>query len=243
MRNVLTIAQREFRHYFISPIAYAVAIFLFVVLGILFYVNVRFVMATGQAPPDGRVVMGWMVFLLIWTTPFLTMRLIAEEAGSGTLELLLTAPLRDWELVLGKWLGALGFVAVLLLVRWIYPVVLHRMTTPGIDQGVLLVAYLGVVLMMSAVLAIGVMVSAFFRNSVAAGFATLAVILVLWVIGSLASGYGGLNEIVRYLSFSDHFFDNLYQGVLDLSDLLYYLSLTVLALFAASQVVEARRWR
>jgi ABC-2 type transport system permease protein len=243
MRNALTIARREFRHYFVSPIAYAVAIFLFVILGILFYDRVTFYMLTGQAPPDGRVVMGWLAFFLVWTAPFLTMRLIADETASGTIELLLTAPIRDWELVLGKWLGALGFVGLLLAVTWIYPIILHRMTTPGIDQAVLLVAYLGVALMTGAVLAIGVLVSAFFRNSVAAGFATLAVVLVLWVISSLASGYGGVNEVVRYLSFSDHFFDNLYQGVLDLSDILYYLSLTGLALFAASQVVESRRWR
>ena len=243
MRNAWTIAQREFRHYFVSPIAYAVAIFLFLVLGILFYDQVSFGMVTGQIPPDGRVVMGYMVSLLVWTTPFLTMRLIAEEAGSGTIELLLTAPIRDWELVLGKWLGALGFVGVLLAVSWVYPIVLHRMTTPGIDQGVLLVAYFGVLLLMGAVLAIGVLVSAFFRNSLAAGFTTLAVVLVLWLIGSLASGYGGVNEVLRYLGFLDHFSDNLYQGVIDLSDVVYYMSLTVLALFSASQVVESRRWR
>jgi len=177
MQNSWTIARREFRHYFVSPIAYAVAIFLFVVLGILFYVNVSFGMATGQIPPDGRVVMGPMVTLLLLTVPFLTMRLIAEEAGSGTIELLLTAPIRDWELVLGKWLGAIGFIGLLLAITWIYPIVLHRMTTPGIDQGVLLVAYLGLLLMMSSIVAIGVMVSAFFRNSLAAGFATLTVIL------------------------------------------------------------------
>ncbi|HKY84109.1 MAG TPA: ABC transporter permease [Anaerolineales bacterium] len=243
MQNSWTIARREFRHYFVSPIAYAVAIFLFVVLGILFYVNVSFGMATGQIPPDGRVVMGPMVTLLLLTVPFLTMRLIAEEAGSGTIELLLTAPIRDWELVLGKWLGAIGFIGLLLAITWIYPIVLHRMTTPGIDQGVLLVAYLGLLLMMSSIVAIGVMVSAFFRNSLAAGFATLTVILILWVIGGLASGYGGANEVLRYLSFGDHLFDNLFQGVLDLSDVLYYGSLTVLSLFVASQVVESHRWR
>ena len=243
MRNAWTIARREFRHYFVSPIAYAVAIFLFVVLGILFYVTVSFGVATGQIPPDGRVVMGYLVYLLLWTAPFLTMRLIAEEAASGTIELLLTAPIRDWELVLGKWLGAMGFAGLLLALTWIYPIVLHRMTTPGIDQGTLLVAYFGLFLMTGAILAIGVMISAFFRNTLAAGFATLAVVLVLWVIGGLASGYGGVNEIVRYLSFSDHLFDNLLQGVIDLSDVVYYVSLTVLALFAASQIVESRRWR
>lgn len=243
MRNVWTIARREFRHYFVSPIAYAVALFLFVVLGILFYVNVSFGVQTGQITPDGRIVMGPMVTLLLLTTPFLTMRLIAEEAASGTIELLLTAPIRDWELVVGKWLGGMGFIGLLLAITWIYPIVLHRMTTPGIDQGVLIAAYLGVLLMVSAIVGIGVMVSAFFRNSLAAGFVTLAVILILWVIGGLASGTGGVNEVVRFLSFGDHLFDNLFQGVVDLGDVLYFLSLTVLSLFVASQVVESRRWR
>lgn len=243
MRNAWIIAGREFRHYFISPVAYAAALFLFAVLGILFYVSVSFGLQTGQIPPDGRIVMGPMVTLLLLTTPLLTMGLIAGEQGSGTMELLLTSPIRDWELVLGKWAGAMGFFGLLLALTWIYPVLLHRISTPGIDQGLLVVAYLGLFLMMSAIVAIGVAVSAFFRNPLAAGFTTLAVILVLWVIGGFASGAGGANEVVRYLSFGDHFYDNLYRGVLDLSDVLYYLSSTVFALFVASQAIESRRWR
>jgi ABC-2 type transport system permease protein len=243
MRNVWIVARREFRHYFVSPIAYAVALFLFVVLGILFYVNVSFGLQTGQITPDGRLVLGPMVTLLLLTVPFLTMRLIAEESATGTIELLLTAPIRDWELVLGKWFGAMGFIGLLLALTWIYPVLLHRMTTPGIDQGVLVAAYLGVFLMVGAIVAIGVMVSAFFRNSLAAGFTTLALVLILWVIGGLASGASGANEIVRFLSFGDHLFDNLFQGVVDLGDVLYYVSLTILSLFVGSQVVESRRWR
>jgi ABC-2 type transport system permease protein len=243
MHTAWVIARREFRHYFVSPVAYAVAAFLFLVLGILFYVNLSFGVQSGQIPPDGRVVMGPMITLLLLTTPFLTMRLIADEAGTGTLELLLTAPIRDWELVLGKWLGAMGFIGLLLVITWIYPILLQRMTTPGIDQGVLVVAYLGVFLMMGAIVAMGVLVSAFFRNPLAAGFATLAVLLVLWVIGGLASGYGGVNEVLRYLSFGDHLYDSLYQGVLNVGDVLYFVSLTVFGLFLASQVVESRRWR
>lgn len=243
MHNIWTIARREFRHYFVSPIAYAVALFLFAVLGIMFYVSVSFGVQTGQITPDGRIVLGPMVTLLLLTTPFLTMRLIAEETGSGTIELLLTAPLRDWELVLGKWLGAMGFLTVLLALTWIYPILLHRMSTPGIDQGTLVAAYFGVWLMLGAIVGIGVMVSALFRNSLAAGFVTLAVILLLWVIGGMASGSGGSSEVVRFLGFGDHLFDNLFQGVVDLGDVLYFVSLTVLSLFAASQIVESRRWR
>jgi ABC-2 type transport system permease protein len=97
--------------------------------------------------------------------------------------------------------------------------------------------------MVSAMVGIGVMVSAVFRNSLAAGFVTVALILLLWVIGGLASGSGGANEVVRYLGFGDHLFDNLFQGVVDLGDVLYFVSLTVLSLFIAGQLVESRRWR
>jgi ABC-2 type transport system permease protein len=156
---------------------------------------------------------------------------------------LLTAPVRDWELVVGKWLGALGFMVALMAVTWVYPLILHRMTNPGIDQGVLVSAYLGLVLMVAAILAIGTLVSAFFRSTLAAAGATLAVILLLWIIGGFASGAGGANELARYLSFVSHFYDNFYRGVVDLQDVVYYVSLTVLTLFLASQVVESRRWR
>jgi ABC-2 type transport system permease protein len=220
-----------------------VALFLFVVLGILFYANIAFGMQSGQITPDGRVVLGPMTTLLLLTVPFLTMRLIADETGSGTIELLLTAPLRDWELVVGKWLGAMGFLTLLLALTWIYPILLHRMTTPGIDQGTLLAAYLGVLLMVSAIVGVGVMVSAIFRNSLAAGFTTVALILLLWVVGGLGTGSGSANEVVRYLGFGDHLFDNLFQGVVDLGDVVYFLSLTVLSLFLATQIVESRRWR
>ena len=243
MRNVWIIAGRELRHYFISPMAYVLALLLYLILGGLFAINVYFGLQTGQVSPDGRLVIGPMVTILIFTTPIVTMRLLAEEQSSGTIELLLTAPVRDWELVVGKWLGALGFMTALMAVTWVYPLILHRMTEPGIDQGILVSAYLGLVLMVAAILAIGTLISAFFRSTLAAAGATLAVILLLWIIGGFASGAGGANELARYLSFVSHFYDNFYRGVIDLQDIVYYLSLTALALFLGSQVLESRRWR
>jgi ABC-2 type transport system permease protein len=243
VRNVWIIAGREFRHYFISPMAYVLAFLLFLILGGLFAINVYFGMESGQVSPDGRLVLGPMVTILIFTTPIVTMRLLAEEQSTGTIELLLTAPVRDWELVVGKWLGSFGFLLALTSVTWVYPLILHRMTDPGIDQGTLVAAYLGVALMVAAILAIGTLISAFFKSSLAAAGATLAVILLLWIIGGFASGVGGANEIARYLSFVSHFYDNFYRGVIDLKDVVYYVSLTGLSLFLASQVMESRRWR
>jgi ABC-2 type transport system permease protein len=128
-------------------------------------------------------------------------------------------------------------------VTWIYPLIIHRMTTPGIDQGVLVSAYLGMVLMVSAMLALGLVGSALFSSSVAAFFAGLAALLALWIVGGLGSGVGLASQVAGYLGLMDHFYDNLYRGILELSDVLYYLSLTALGLFAATQIVESRRWR
>jgi ABC-2 type transport system permease protein len=243
MRNVWIIASREFRHYFISPIAYALATMLYLILGGIFFINVYYGLQTGQITPDGRIVIGAMVTILLFTTPGITMRLLSDEYRMGTMELLLTAPVRDWELVVGKWLGAFGFMFVVLAVTWVYPLILHRMTSPGIDQGTLVAAYVGLLLMVGAMLAIGVFISALFRSPVAALFVTLGVMLGLWIVGGLASSGGTLGQLAGYLSFVDHYYNNFYLGVLDLGDAVYFLSMTALALFLGTQVVEARRWR
>ncbi len=243
MRNIWIIAGRELRRYFVSPVAYAVAAMLYLILGVIFFINIYFGLQTGQINPDGRMVMGPMVTILLFVAPALTMRLIADEARMGTLELLLTAPVRDWELVVGKWLGVFGFMVGVIAVTWIYPLILHRMTNPGIDQGVLITAYLGLVLLVGSMLAVGVFVSSLFDNPMAAFFTTLAILLGLWVISGLGSGAGTASEIIRYLGIVDHYYDYLYRGIINLPDVVYFLSLTSLALFLGTQAVESRRWR
>ncbi|MEW6569179.1 MAG: ABC transporter permease subunit [Chloroflexota bacterium] len=243
MRNAWIIARREFRQYFVSPVAYAVAAMILLILGGIFAINMYVGMMTGQVNPDGRMVVGPLVTILIFAIPAITMRLLADEHRMGTIELLLTAPLRDWELVLGKWLGAMGFMLVILAATWVYPLILQRLTTPGIDQGALVSAYVGLILLVSAVVALGVLISSLFTSPVPAFFTTLGLLLILWIVGNFAQGSGGVSDILRYLSLIDHYYGNLYRGVLDLSDSIYFLSLTALALFLGSQVVEARRWR
>jgi ABC-2 type transport system permease protein len=137
----------------------------------------------------------------------------------------------------------MGFMLILLLATWVYPLILHRLTSPGIDQGVLVSAYLGLVLMAASMVAIGVFISSLFTSSVAAFFVTLLALLALWIIGIFGRGAGTGSELLSYLSFVDHYYSNFYQGLLDLSDAIYYVSLTALALLLGSQVVEARRWR
>jgi len=249
MRNVTTIASREFRRFFVSPEAYAVAAVFLLILGGIFFLNVYYGLQTGQVEPDGRTVLNPLVTILLFATPAITMRLLADEQRMGTIELLLTAPIRDWELVVGKWLGAMGFMLLLLGVTWVYPIIMNGMTqvvgqeTGGIDQGVLVSAYLGLILMTGALLAIGVFVSSLFRSPVAAFFVTLGVLLGMWILGGFGSGAGTGAEIIRYLSLVNHYYDNMYRGVLVVSDMLFYVSLTALALFLGSQITEARRWR
>jgi ABC-2 type transport system permease protein len=243
MRNVWIIASKEFRQYFISPVAYAIATLIFLILGGIFFINVYFALRGSQIDPDGRLVVGPLVTILLFATPAVTMRLLAEEQRMGTIELLLTAPIRDWEVVVGKWLGALLFMLVVIAFTWVYPFILNRMTDPGIDQGVLVSAYLGLVLLLSSMLAVGVLVSAMFKNPVAAFFVALALLLGMWIVGGLGSGTGLASQVVSNLSLVDHYYNNLYRGIINAPDVLYFVSLTILSLVLGSQVVESRRWR
>ena len=216
---------------------------MFLILGGIFSLNIYLGLPSGQITPDGRMVLQPLVLILVFVTPAITMRLLADEQRMGTLELLLTAPVRDWELVVGKWLGSFGFMLSIVAVTWVYPLIIHRLTSPGIDQGVLVSAYLGVVLMVAAMLALGLVGSALFSSSVAAFFAGLAMLLGLWIIGGVGSGGGPISQVAGYLGLMDHFYNNLYRGILEASDILYYLSLTGLGLFLATQIIESRRWR
>jgi ABC-2 type transport system permease protein len=243
MRNIWTIAQREFRLYFSTPIAYMVAFMILLVLGFIFYANLAAAMVQGFAPGVDAV-LNPLVTLLLFGVPAITMRLIADEQRMGTIELLLTAPVRDYELVVGKWLGGFLFLLILIVVTLIFPFVLNNLVDPGIDQGPLLTGYLGLILLSAALVAIGVAVSALFSNQIAAFFATLGVLLLLWLIGMPAQAMGSVGGgLLSYLDFSSHYYQTLYRGVIDLADIVYYLSVTALALFLGTMVVEVRRWR
>lgn len=249
MRNAWTIASREYRHYFISPIAYIIALLILLITGIYFVLIVFLASQSalsmgGAAPPGTNAVMWVMAYLFLLALPALTMRLMAEEHRSGTLELLLTSPVRDWELVVGKWLGSFLFILTIIAVTLIYPVVLNNLVTPGIDQGMMVANYLGIILVAAAFLSIGTAISSFFNNQFAAFFATIAVLFFLWwVIGWPAAVMQGGGEIFHYLSMSEHFYNNFLAGKVLLTDIIYYLSLTALGLFLGTVAVEIRRWQ
>lgn len=243
MRNIWIVAKKEFSQYFSSPIAYSVAFLLLGIVGILF--TLTLLQSSAENPPDTRNITYGTAFLLMWCIPALTMRLIADEVRMGTMELLLTAPLRDYELVVGKWLGAFLFTLVLIAVTLIFPIILNAMTENGIDQLLLISNYVGVILVAAAFLGLGIGISAIFSNQIAALLTTLALFIVLWwLIGAPASllQQGG-GDVFRYMSFSTQFSNNFIAGSVSPSSIVYFLSLTGVGLFIATTAVEIRRWR
>ncbi len=250
MRNIWTIANREYKHYFISPIAYIVGLLILLVLGIYFLLilfqvaSSAFYMGT-TTPPDTSDVLGLLPFMLLFAVPALTMRLLAEEHRTGTLELMLTSPIEDWELIIGKWLGAFLFLLTIILITLVFPIILNTwLVDPGIDQKLMLSNYLGVILVTAAFLSIGTAISSLFKNQLAAMFATMVTLFTLWyLIGWPAYVMQGGGEIFSYLSLSTHFFDGFLTGSVSLGDVIYYISWTVLGLFVGTAAIEMRRWQ
>jgi ABC-2 type transport system permease protein len=230
--------------YFASPVAYVVAFTLLFILGLLFSGYFRGAAAFGGSPDLVSWVLGPFSTLMLFFTPAITMRLLAEEQRTGTIELLLTAPVRDWELVVGKWLAALALVSVMILLTGIYGLILNSYSEPGLDLAATLVAYLGFFLMVAGILAVGVFVSSLFTNQIAAFFVTLAIMLALWVLSfTFQNETGALATVMNYIDYSGRYYDNFQRGVIDLTDLTYFTSVIVLFLFLAARSVESRRWR
>jgi ABC-2 type transport system permease protein len=247
MNNIWTIAKREYKLYFASPVAYLMTFFILLVVGAIFYFFglERAALQSGYVP-GVDIVLGPMATMLIFITPAITTRLLAEEQRIGTIELLLTAPVRDWELVVGKWLGGFLLLATIIAITLVYPMILHQMVEPGIDQGPLITGYLGILLMSAALVAIGVFISSLFNNQIAAFVATLGVMIFMWwiitPIGQVMGAASSLSELIIYLGLQEHIYTNLIIGILDLKDVTYFLSLTALSLFFGTMSVEIRRW-
>ncbi len=248
MRNIWTIAKREYDHYFNSPIAYVVAAGILLLLGgyfaaIISAANQQALFGGGFAP-DVAPINGLFAFLLVLAIPALTMRLLADETRSGTIELLLTAPVRDFELVVGKWLGSLLFVLTIIAITLVYPIILNNLVDPGIDQKAMLSSYLGMILVAASLLALGTGFSAVFSNQVAAFFVSLVTFIVLWwLIGVPASMTTSGGEFFSYLVINSHFDSTLNTGTIYVADLVYFFSLIAVGLFTGTMAIETRRWR
>ena len=241
MTNIFVIAKRELNSYFVSPIAY-VAVAVYLVISGLIFVYVVNGMATYGAPVDMQGQFGNMVFLLLIFAPPLTMRLLAEEQRMGTLELLLTSPVRDWEVVAGKYLGSLGVLLLTVVITFAYGLLLK--IHGNADVGPMAAGYLGLFLVGATLMSIGVLASSLTQNQVVAAVIAFVTTLVLWIIGSTSQMMANLtaSQVLAQLDFFDHT-TNFWRGVIDTNDIVYFLSMIALALFVATRVLEMRRWR
>lgn len=244
MRKVWIIARKEYNSYFNSPVAYAMAAALLFAIGVLFAGDVYYAGLFPEFVPTIDRVIQIAVAMMIFILPALTMRLVADESRQGTIELLLTAPVDDWAVVVGKWLGAVMFILTVLAATLIYPVMLNGMVQPGLDRGLLFAGYLALVLFTMAFTALGVAVSALFDNLVATFIATIAAFVMLWYfIGIPASLTSGpLADISRHMAFI-RYFESMVGGAVELTGLVYYLSATAFFLILATVVLQSRRWR
>jgi ABC-2 type transport system permease protein len=236
MANTFAIARRELASYYGSFLFYVITAAFLVITGFFFAINVAYSRSATVAPLFQTT---YTIMLLI--APVLTMRLLAEEQRTGTLELLLTSPVRDVELVLGKFLGGLGLLVSMLVLTGFYPLLLALYGNP--DRGGIVGGYLGALLFGGSAVAIGLLTSSTTANQIVAAVVSFAVLLILWVIDGVGGVFGGsLSQITSYLAVYTHFTD-MTRGIIDTKDVVYFLSLIVGSLFLTTRSIESRRWR
>ena len=244
MTRAITIARRDLMALFVSPAGWVVAA-LFVLLTSAFGFVIP-VLAGQAATMDG--VFGVITsFLLPVLIPVITMRVFAEERSEGTLELLLTAPVRDWEVAAGKWLGAFTFYLLLLATTLAY-VALLAVYVPGhlasIDLGLIAGTYVGLLLAGGAATAVGVLASCLTRNQIVAFFLALGILLLTWYAGTLLGFFTQppANNLFQYVGGSNRF-QSFGLGQVTLKDTVYFVTLGLAALFLTARLLDARRWR
>jgi len=252
MRNILTIAGKELRGYFVSPMGWVVMGLFALLFGYFFYAHLSFfVQQSMQSQMGGgpvnvnqgmiRGVLGNASVIILFLLPMITMRTYAEEKRSGTIELLLTSPVTDVEIVFGKFLGAVGFYAALLGVTMLNIAILFIFGNPEVMPVV--TGYLGLFLLGSSLISLGLFISSTTKNQVVAGAATFVVALLLWIVSWLGSSFGpNTAAVLSYLSITEHF-DDFSKGVIDTKHALYYLSLIAFGLFLTVKSVDTERWR
>ena len=252
MRNIMAIADKELRSYFSSPIAYIIIGFFLLPFGVFFYLYLTaFVRQSLQSAQFGgamninqqviRYVLQNASVIILFLMPMITMRTYSEEKRSGTIELLLTSPLSDVEIILGKFFGALGLYIAMLAVTLPYMGILFYYGNP--EWRPLVAAYLGLLLMGGAFVSLGLLISSTTNNQIVAGIVSFVVFLLLWIVGWFADSAGPtIGPITSWLSITEHF-DDFSKGIIDTKHVLYYLSLITFGLFLTAKSVDTERWR
>lgn len=236
MNALWTIAKRELRTYFNSPVAYIVVTVFTLIAGFMFFTELFI-----EKQADMRAFFNLAPFLFMFFGPAITMRLLAEERGTGTIELLITMPVRDWEVVAGKFLAALLMLATLVGLTLLYAITVAKLGP--LDKGPAFGGYFGLLLLGGAYVAIGVMASALTRNQIIAFIVSFAIGFALFLLGKLTQFLPeAIRPLIAFLAIDGHF-ENIQRGVIDSRDVLYYLSVMGVCLILATNALDARRWR
>lgn len=254
MRNVWVIFRKELHSYFVSPVAYLLLTMFALIFGFFFWNAIGYFVFIGmESQMRGetfpmnvneqvvRPLLSNISVVGLFFIPMITMRLFAEEKRTGTIELLATSPIRDAEVILGKWLAALALYGCMLLVSAANFVLLFKYGNP--DWKPLAIAYLGLLLQAAALLAIGTFISTLTKNQIIAGAATFGACLLLWIL-EWVSGYETASwaRVLSYMSVIRHF-ESFSKGVLDSKDAIFYVTLASLGLFSTARSLESLRWR
>jgi len=247
MRNVAALLRRELNAYFASVLGYVVLMFFLIVMGVTFAVIVNYLNHGPTQLTAMKIMfsMFWLPSLVV--IPMITMRLLAEEKRSGTIEMLMTAPVTDFEVVFSKYLGAVVLYTLMWALTGLYVLILRHFSggTTALDLGPIACGYIGVLVIGQFLIAVGVLSSSLTKNQVTAALMSFSLVFILLIVvnwlGYLFQG-GPINKIVKALSAFDHM-DDFSRGILDVRPIVLYVMGTVAALFITTRVVESRKWR
>jgi ABC-2 type transport system permease protein len=260
MRGLYAIYRKELGQYFVSPIAYVVVGIFLVLAGFFFDKILQFFIqnslsaemqamqygTSAQMDVPGDVLrnfFGLISSLILFFTPILTMGVFSEERKRGTMELLMTSPVTESQIVLGKFLASLTLFAIMLVPTAIYIFFMYFHSAPRPPVGLVGAGYLGVLLLGGSLLALGTFISSLTENQIIAAVLTFGAFLLLWVIDLGARGAGSMaGEVVQYLSVIRHY-DDFTRGIIDTSSLIYYVSFIALFVFLTVRSVDSMRWR
>ena len=254
MSNVIAIAHKELKSYFASPIAYIVIGFFVLLFGFFYYTllmifNQQSMQMMGFEGAPVQNVNDQMIrplflnasVIVLFVLPMITMRTYSEEKRSGTIELLLTSPLTDFQIIMGKFLGAMALYGAMLAVTFVHMGILYAFGSP--EWVPIATGYLGLLLMGGCFISAGLLISSLTKNQIVAGMITFAVFLLLWVINWVGSFTGPTTKaVLDYLSITNHL-DDFTRGILDTKHLVYYLSFIAFGLFLTARSVDTERWR
>ncbi|MEK6706903.1 MAG: ABC transporter permease [Bdellovibrionota bacterium] len=254
MKNIIIIAKRDFNAYFTSPIAYIVIAGFMAIMGWMFFFNLshfnlqnmqyqQFNMGKGVSVTDGiiRPLYGNMNVIFLFLVPFITMRLFAEERKQHTLELLMTSPITLTQIILGKFMSSLFLVVTMLVFTVVYPVILFWTGNP--EFGPIAASYLGTLLLCGCYLSTGLFFSSMTENQIVAGALTFATGLFFWLVSWATQSAGPVwSDLLTHLSLINHY-NNFSQGLMNTTDVFYYLSFIGVGLLLTHRVLDSFRWR